>query len=158
MSSLAKDLDPNTYIGLQLPLKPSNNITFFSSTQTYLEQAKYSAANLLKTMKGEREGQPNFGSNLHNLLFEQYNDVEEFTERVKTEITEDFNTWLPYVNLDDTKIFQDNNNPNLLYVTLTISLKYNPQDSEEVTVSFGGASTVSSVGVGGGGATGGGGY
>ena len=47
MSSLAKDLDPNTYIGLQLPLKPSNNITFFSSTQTYLEQAKYSAANLL---------------------------------------------------------------------------------------------------------------
>jgi phage baseplate assembly protein W len=109
-------------------------------------------------MKGERVGQPNFGSNLHNLLFEQYNDVEEFTERVKTEITEDFNTWLPYVNLDDTKIFQDNNNPNLLYVTLTISLKYNPQDSEEVTVSFGGASTVSSVGVGGGGATGGGGY
>ena len=107
-------------------------------------------------MKGERVGQPNFGSNLHNLLFEQYNDVEEFTERVKTEITEDFNTWLPYVNLDDTKIFQDNNNPNLLYVTLTISLKYNPQDSEEVTVSFGGASTVSSVG--GGGATGGGGY
>jgi phage baseplate assembly protein W len=158
MSSLAKDLDPNIYIGLQLPLKPSNNITFFSSTQTYLEQAKYSAANLLKTMKGERVGQPNFGSNLHNLLFEQYNDVEEFTERVKTEITEDFNTWLPYVNLDDTKIFQDNNNPNLLYVTLTISLKYNPQDSEEVTVSFGGASTVSSVGVGGGGATGGGGY
>ena len=158
MSSLTKDLDPNTYIGLQLPLKPSNNITFFSSTQTYLEQAKYSAANLLKTMKGERVGQPNFGSNLHNLLFEQYNDVEEFTERVKTEITEDFNTWLPYVNLDDTKIFQDNNNPNLLYVTLTISLKYNPQDSEEVTVSFGGASTVSSVGVGGGGATGGGGY
>ena len=80
MSSLAKDLDPNTYIGLQLPLKPSNNITFFSSTQTYLEQAKYSAANLLKTMKGERVAQPNFGSNLHNLLFEQYDDVEEFAE------------------------------------------------------------------------------
>ncbi len=157
MSSLAKDLDPNTYIGLQLPLKPSNNITFFSSTQTYLEQAKYSAANLLKTMKGERVAQPNFGSNLHNLLFEQYDDVEEFAERVKTEITEDFNTWLPYVNLDDTKIFQDNNNPNILYVTLTISLKYNPQDSEEVTVSFGGTSTAGSIG-GGGGATGGGGY
>tara|TARA_X000001382_G_scaffold102451_1_gene77231 strand:+ start:336 stop:800 length:465 start_codon:yes stop_codon:yes gene_type:complete len=154
MSSLAKDLDPNTYIGLQLPLKPSNNITFFSSTQTYLEQAKYSAANLLKTMKGERVGQPNFGSNLHNLLFEQYDDVEEFTERVKTEIVEDFNTWLPYVNLDDVKIFQDNNNPNLLYVTLTISLKYNPQESEEVTIGFGETSTT----VGGGGATSGGGY
>ena len=90
-------------------------------------------------------------------MFEQYDDVEEFAERVKTEITEDFNTWLPYVNLDDVKIFQDNNNPNILYVTLTISLKYNPQDSEEGTVSFGGTATAGSIG-GGGGATGGGGY
>ena len=47
MSSLAKDLDPNTYIGLQLPLKPSNNGNLSSTCK-----ARFSLVNIFLKFEG----------------------------------------------------------------------------------------------------------
>ena len=74
-SSREMDEDPNVYIGLRLPVAPSETIPFFSSTTTTLEPAKFNIQNLLLTLKGERVAQPEFGSNLKKILFEQYDDT-----------------------------------------------------------------------------------
>jgi len=42
--------------------------------------------------------QPNFGSGIHELLFEQATDNLE--ERLQENITDSVNFWLPYINID----------------------------------------------------------
>ena len=77
MGARVKDLDPDIYIGIKLPMEMGVDGTF-KRTKTALEQTKYNIINLLKTMKGERLGQPEFGSTLHEVLFEQMDDeIEE---------------------------------------------------------------------------------
>ena len=44
------DLNPDTYIGLKLPLR-KDNILDFSSTQTIFEQSEYNIKNLLLTQR-----------------------------------------------------------------------------------------------------------
>ena len=65
-----KDLNPDVFIGLQLPLGYSNT-GFFKQTKTTFEQAKYNIVNLFRTIPGERLGQPTFGSVLHEIIFER---------------------------------------------------------------------------------------
>ena len=69
-SALEKDLNPDVYIGLSLPLKNGNNQDF-KMTKTSLEQAQHNIKNLLLTSVGERVAQPEFGSRLRELIFEQ---------------------------------------------------------------------------------------
>jgi hypothetical protein len=63
MSSIQNDLDPNVLIGLQLPLGVHQD-GVFKQTQTLLEQTKSNIRNLLLTRRGERLGNPTFGSDL----------------------------------------------------------------------------------------------
>lgn len=70
MSTLEKDLDPNVFIGVSLPLSHGDQ-GFFAKTKTTLDQARSNIRNLLLTIKGERLGNPTFGSNLYRVLFEQ---------------------------------------------------------------------------------------
>ena len=72
-SAREKDLDPDTFIGIGLPLGRSSK-GFFKQTKTSLEQAGHNIRNLLLTIPGERVNQPEFGSRLHHLLFEQVDD------------------------------------------------------------------------------------
>jgi hypothetical protein len=60
-------------IGITLPLQLSGN-SFAQSYKT-AEQAKSNIKNLLLTIKGERPMQPEFGSDLQNLIFD-FNDDE----------------------------------------------------------------------------------
>ena len=80
MGAREKDLNPDVFIGLELPLGYSDT-GFFKQTKTTLQQAKYNIVNLLKTIPGERLGQPAFGSSLHSVLFEPmdetFNDILE---------------------------------------------------------------------------------
>ena len=72
MSVVQKDLDEDTFIGCELPLTYTNN-GFFNRTKTALEQAKSNIKNLLLTNKGERLGNPTFGTNLLSVVFTQEN-------------------------------------------------------------------------------------
>ena len=69
-SSLETDLNPNTYVGLSFPLRAGNNQDF-AMTKNSLQQSRHNIKNLLLTYVGERVAQPEFGSKLRELVFEQ---------------------------------------------------------------------------------------
>ena len=87
----------NQAYGITLPVQRGNN-GFFASAFTSFEQAKSNLKNLLLTRKGERIFQPNFGSGIHELLFEQATD--DLEGRLQENITDSVNFWLPYINID----------------------------------------------------------
>ena len=87
----------NFAYGITLPVQRGNT-GYFSQAFNSFEQAKSNLKNLLLTRKGERVFQPNFGSGIHELLFEQAtNDLES---KLQENITNSVNFWLPYINID----------------------------------------------------------
>jgi|TARA_R110000765_G_scaffold404201_1_gene500390 phage baseplate assembly protein W len=96
MSTLEKDLDPNVFIGVSLPLGHGNE-GFFAKTKTTLDQARHNIRNLLLTIKGERLGNPTFGSNLYRVLFEP--DDGNIASSIEEAIREAMGEWLPYINI-----------------------------------------------------------
>jgi hypothetical protein len=92
------DFDDHAY-GFQYP---TNGGTLFKSTYTAYEAAKSNLRNLLLTAKGERVMQPEFGTGLHDLLFEQMGD--DFENRLVDTITDSVNFWLPYINIDEINV------------------------------------------------------
>ena len=76
----------------------------FVSTYSTEEQAISNVINLLSTAKGERYFQPNFGTSLRTLLFEQ--NVRDLESQIKTTLKEDVDFWLPYIELNAIDISQ----------------------------------------------------
>jgi phage baseplate assembly protein W len=129
-SSKEKDQDPDTFIGLAFPLGFAND-GIFRKTKTTLEQAKYNLRNLLLTMKGERLGHPEFGCDIHTLLFENMDtDINDIVEEM---IKEAVDTWLPYILIDQTDIEQIDNRLN---VDVHFSLKNDLTSGEEVSLTY----------------------
>ena len=95
-----KDFDAFAY-GITLPVKRGNT-GFFEQAFTSFEQAKSNLKNLLSTARGERIMQPEFGTGLHELLFEPM--TTEFETSVQKEITNSVNFWLPYVTIEEIEI------------------------------------------------------
>jgi len=92
------EFDSHAY-GFQFP---TNGGTLFKPTYTSYEAAKSNLRNLLLTAKGERVMQPEFGTGLHDLLFEQMGD--DFENRLVDTITDSVNFWLPYINIDEINV------------------------------------------------------
>ena len=132
-SARENDLNPDIFIGLKLPFNRDKS-GLFGRTQTTLEQAGSNIKNLLLTAKGERVMQPDFGSRLRELLFEQY--TEDLTTRIKQEIQEAMSTWLPYIVISSVDIIQDETNPNQTKVDLDFSLNYEPNRFDSITLNF----------------------
>lgn len=87
--------------GITLPLKRGES-GFFEQAFSSYEQAKSNLKNLLLTKQGERVMQPNFGTGLHSLLFEQLTD--DFQGKLTDTITKSVNYWLPYINIEEIDI------------------------------------------------------
>ena len=87
--------------GITLPVK-NGNTGFFESAFSSYEQAKSNLKNLLLTKEGERVMQPNFGTGLSSLLFEQMDDG--FEEKLKETITNSVNFWLPYISIEEIDV------------------------------------------------------
>ena len=120
-SARENDLNPDTKIGLELPFARSRT-GLFGLTETTLEQAGHNIKNLLLTAKGERVMQPDFGSDLRALLFEQAD--ENIEERIEETILESISTWLPYISVEKIDIIEDETTPNLMKVNLNFYLNY----------------------------------
>ena len=104
----------NYAIGITLPLQFGEN-TFEQAFLTK-DQVKSNIKNLLLTKKGERIIQPEFGSGLQSLLFEQ--NVDDLEGRIEDTINESLEQWLPYVTADEIDIestdeLRDNNKLNV---------------------------------------------
>jgi phage baseplate assembly protein W len=128
-----KDLNPDVFIGLKLPLGYSDT-GFFKQTKTTLQQAKYNIINLLKTIPGERLGQPAFGSQLHSILFEPMN--EDFGDILEDSIRNSLETWLPYINIKNIEITFPNYNENRVNIAIDFGLPFEPDRFETVSISF----------------------
>ena len=119
MSTLAKDLDPDIFIGISLPLGHGTQ-GFFNKTKTTLEQTRSNIKNLLLTVKGERLGNPTFGSDLRRILFEP--DAGDLGDKIEEVIRASMGEWLPYVRIKSIKTTSSVRNPNLLNVKLQFTL------------------------------------
>ena len=133
MGAREKDLNPDIFIGLKLPLGYSDT-GYFKQTKTTLQQAKYNIINLLKTIPGERLGQPTFGSQLHTILFEPMN--EDFGDILEDSIRTSLETWLPYINIKNIKITMPDYNINRVNIAIDFGLSFEPDRFETVSISF----------------------
>ena len=133
MGAREKDLNPDTFIGLKLPMGYSDS-GYFKQTKTTLQQAKYNIINLIKTIPGERLGQPAFGSNLHTILFEPMN--EDFPDILEEAIRTSLSNWLPYINVKNIEIEFPEYNINQVNINIDFGLSFEPDRFETVSVSF----------------------
>jgi|TARA_B100001094_G_C18058575_1_gene733808 phage baseplate assembly protein W len=74
----------------------------FESSYTTQEAVISNLKNLILTSKGERYMQPNFGTSIQNILFE--NNTADMRSELRETIEEDIQYWLPYVKLKDVGI------------------------------------------------------
>ena len=120
---------PDVAIGLLLPMNksannyvdPQNSATFgdtddyssgslggggvFAQSYTTEQQAVSNLKNLLLTAKGERYMQPNFGTRIRQVLFDQ--STPDIEQRLKDTLTEDVEFWLPYISINDIELLAD---------------------------------------------------
>ena len=127
------DRDNDIYVGIEFPLDYSQE-GFFRKTKTIRQQVKSNIRNLLLTEKGERVFQPNFGSNLKSLLFEQITPT--LLENVENDIRESLSTWLPYVNVNNLVVVQDDRNLNQVLISLEYSTTLEPDSLDTITFTF----------------------
>ena len=122
----------NFAVGITLPIQKGEPGYFRQSFQTF-DQIKSNIKNLLLTKKGERVFQPDFGSGIHDLLFNPA--TERFEEDVENTINEALEKWLPYVIVEDidvdvSKDYTDNNQAK-------VSIKFKQQGQQQLgTVTF----------------------
>ena len=122
----------NFAVGITLPIQRGNDGYFAQSFRTF-DQVRSNLKNLLLTKKGERILHPEFGSGLHDLLFQPA--TEKFEEDLETTINEAVAKWLPYVivediNIDISKEQTDNNQAK-------VSLKFRQQGDQTLdTLTF----------------------
>ena len=133
MGSIQNDLDPDTYIGLELPLSYGNS-GFFTRTKTALEQTRSNIKNLLSTNVGERLGNPTFGCDLRRILFEKEGDIES---DIEASITSAINEFLPFVNIIEIKSVFSDNNPNIVNVSVRFSLNTDVNEEDQLALDFG---------------------
>jgi len=93
---------PSQTYGILLPITHGPQ-GFFNSSYDILDQVKSNLNVLLRTRKGERRMNPEFGSGLWNILFENYTD--DITPMVKNSIQRDIAKWMSYVKIQDIQIY-----------------------------------------------------
>lgn len=127
----ALDFEPDVAIGIDLPMGSFYGSQFNVNYLT-IDQAVANAKNLLLTNHGERPMRPTFGCNLRNQLFENIDEV--FTEDIEETIRENFNIWLPYIEISELSVLQSTTNPNQVNITLSIYLRGNEFDTRQIDI------------------------
>jgi len=97
------DNDSNIKVGIDLPIRRGDDKDgWFATSKTTMEAVKNNIKNLLNTNVGERFMQPNLGTNLRSILFEQIDDTT--IVRIQDMILDSLKLWLPFVEVRDIKI------------------------------------------------------
>lgn len=115
-------------IGISLPFNNPSGIFF----TTYLnrDQVFSNLKNLLMTSKGERYFQPDFGTDIRKILFENISDEEDFKEKLRGEILAAISYWMPYlftetltvnVNMDEDGRVDDPSHAVGIFLRVSIS-------------------------------------
>ena len=122
------DVGQRVAIGVSIPF---NHPQVFTQTYTTSDQIKSDIINFILTSKGERYLQPNFGSNIKQLLFETLTSTS--TDSISNLLKDELKSNFPSVTInkltvspqyDDNSVFITINysilggNPNTLNITL----------------------------------------
>ena len=135
MARSVREIDRNDdkYVGIRFPLGHSSE-GFFYRTKTVQEQAKSNLRNLLQnlllTTPGERVFQPNFGSQLKSIVFEQGQDIPN---RVEEAIRTSVDSFSPHINIINVFTIQEQNQVN---VQVEFSVPLNPDTIEILNFDF----------------------
>lgn len=122
------------YIGITLPITNGNTGMFAQST-TVFQQVKSNFKNLILTKKGERLMQPEFGTDLHRILFE--NITENTLENARLTVVEAVERWMPFLELQQFEVKNPvNENPHRIDLSVTYRFRNNPNVTDSLTVSI----------------------
>ena len=131
MARSVREIDRNDdkYVGIRFPLDHSPE-GFFYKTKTVLEQSKANLRNLLLTTPGERIFQPEFGSQLKSIVFEQGANIPDRIEEAVRSATDNF---LSYINIINVFTIQEKNQVN---IQVEFSVPLNPDAIEVLNFDF----------------------
>jgi len=123
------DLQPDVAIGVTLPYGKKGGL--FQLSYTTEEQSVSNLKSLLLTRKGERLFQPNFGSDVYSLMFENINS--DLSSQLDESLRADIEYWLPYIIIDDINIevIEDRN-----YVRIELSFRVTEQGANQQIILF----------------------
>ena len=94
---------------------------YFNQSYSAIEQVRSNLHLLLKTKKGERRMNPDFGSGLWNVLFENMSD--DMTPIIDSTIRRDIAKWMSYVNVQSVSVLNNkDNNYNRLDVSVVFTV------------------------------------
>lgn len=96
------DVSQSKPIGVTIPFDNPNGV--FYQSYTHRQQVYSNLKNLLLTQKGERYMQPEFGTGIRLVLFENISSEDDFIERLSGEITDAISSWLPYLSIDSLNV------------------------------------------------------
>lgn len=94
-----RDLDKNIAIGVSIPFNAGG---VFNSTYSTKDQIKSNIINLFLTKKGERIENPEFGTDINKLLFENIND--DILSNLKEELYNSVSRFIPNITILDINI------------------------------------------------------
>jgi phage baseplate assembly protein W len=126
------DLQKNIAIGVSLPFGRSGTNQLFNKTYSTKEQIKSNFINLLLTSKGERILNPEFGSELRQLLFENITSPTE--ENIKNAIITSADIYIPEIQIIDINI-NNEYDANTINVTIDYILRIS-NTADQITISF----------------------
>lgn len=120
------------YIGVTLPLQLGNTGYFAQSISTF-EQIKSNFKNLMMTRKGERLMQPEFGTDLHNIVFNQI--TEETLDNMKLSVSAAVERWMPFLEVVEI-IANSPTDSDYNKVLLKVDYRFrsNPNITDSITV------------------------
>lgn len=87
--------------GITLPITRGEQ-GYFNQSYGVLDQVKSNINMLLRTKKGERRMNPEFGSGLWSILFENY--TGDITPLIQNTIKQDINRWMSYVSIKNIEV------------------------------------------------------
>jgi phage baseplate assembly protein W len=91
--------------GITLPISHGPQ-GYFNQSYSALEQVKSNINLLIRTKKGERRMNPEFGSGLWSILFENYTD--DISPIVESTIRSDIKRWMSYVDIQKIEVNTEN--------------------------------------------------
>ncbi|MDB4343266.1 GPW/gp25 family protein [bacterium] len=134
MSVIEINNNEDKFVGIGFPLGFNVEGRLFNQTKTVLDQAKSNLRNLLLTTPGERVGQPDFGCNLIDVLFDQ--NIVEISNRVDEIIREAVSQQLPYILINDIFVSSAVDDSNQLNIQLEFSVTLDPDTFDSLLIQF----------------------
>lgn len=122
------------YIGITLPITNGNTGMFAQST-TVFQQVKSNFKNLILTKKGERLMQPDFGTDLYRILFE--NITDDTLDNARLTVVGATERWMPFLEVLKFDVTNPvNGNPHRIDLSVTYRFRNNPNVTDSITVSI----------------------